>query len=189
MKIILGSQSQGRKQMLEEMGLRFEVMVSSIDEKAIRFDDPSQLVAALARAKAEALLPLITDPALLITSDQVVVWQDEIREKPENEDEARRFLEGYSIAPARTVTSVTVTDTQSGKNRTEVDIATVHFHPFTLWEIEDIINQGEIFQLAGVFTIEGELWEKHIDRIEGTRDSIIGLPKAITRRLLEEVSN
>ena len=59
MKIILGSKSKGRKQILEEMGMDFEIMVSDIDEKAIRFDDAEKLVLALARAKAEALKPKI----------------------------------------------------------------------------------------------------------------------------------
>ena len=91
MKIILGSKSKGRKRMLEEMGIEFEVMVADINEKAIRFDDPKELVLALARAKAEVLKQKIPEPTILITSDQVVVWEGKIREKPENEKEARFF--------------------------------------------------------------------------------------------------
>lgn len=189
MKIILGSQSVGRKQMMEEMGLEFEVMVSGIDEKAIRFEDPSELVKALAKAKAEALLSRINEPALLITSDQVAVCEGEIREKPANEGEARRFLESYSRFPVRTVTAVTVTDTGNGRQITEVDIATVRFSQFTSEEIEAFIASEEAFGLAGAFTIEGEVWKKHILGIEGTRDSVIGLPKELTRRLIAEIIN
>ncbi|NQS90060.1 Maf family protein, partial [Patescibacteria group bacterium] len=89
MKIILGSQSKGRKKMLEEMGVEFEIMPADIDEKAIRLKDPKELVLVIARAKADALKPRISEPAILITSDQVVVWQGKIREKPENGKEAR----------------------------------------------------------------------------------------------------
>ena len=73
MKIILGSQSKGRRHVLESMGYEFGVMSSNIDEKAIRFNDPQKLTIALAHAKADALLPRIQEPALLITSDQVVL--------------------------------------------------------------------------------------------------------------------
>lgn len=189
MKIILGSQSVGRRQMMEEMGLEFEVMISEIDEKAIRFEDPSELVTALAKAKAEALLDRITGPTILITSDHVAVCEGEIREKPASEEEARRFLESYSRFPVRTVTAVAVTDTATGRQLTGVDIATVRFSPFTPEEIESLIASGEAFGKAGAFTIEGEAWKKHVLGIEGTRDSVIGLPKELTRRLIDEIIN
>jgi septum formation protein len=187
MKIILGSQSTGRRKMMEEMGLEFEVMVSGIDEKAIRFEDPTELVTALAKAKAEALIPRIHEPAILITSDQVTVCEGEIREKPLSEEEAKRFLESYARFPVRTVTAVAATNTKTGKQSTGVDIATVHFSPFKPEEIETFIRSGEAFGLAGAFTIEGERWEKHVISIEGTRDSVIGLPKELTRKLIDEI--
>ena len=87
MKIILGSQSKGRKKMLEEMGYEFEVMSADIDEKAIRFENPKELTLALARVKAEAIKPKIYGSALLVTSDQVVTWNGQIREKPENTEQ------------------------------------------------------------------------------------------------------
>ncbi|MFA6338951.1 MAG: Maf family nucleotide pyrophosphatase [Candidatus Paceibacterota bacterium] len=187
MKIILGSQSKGRKQIFEEMGYQFEVMSSNIDEKAIRFEDPKELTLALAKAKAEALKPQILESAILITSDQVVVWNNEIREKPQDEKEAREYLEGYNIYPAETVTAVVVTNLATGKQAEGIDIAKVHFNEFLEKDIEDILNDGRTFEIAGGFTVDGELWESHIKEIEGTRDSVIGLPKELTERLMNEV--
>jgi len=188
MKIILGSRSKGRRRVLEEMGLEFEVMTSNINEKAIRFNDPRELVLALAKAKAEALKPQISEPAILITSDQVVVWQGKIREKPENEKEVKEFLEGYNAYPAETVTSVVVTNLKTGKQAAEVDIAKVYFNPFSEEEIKDIIADGQTFHLAGGFTVDGEKWVSNIKKIEGTRESVLGLPKDLTSRLIKEVS-
>ncbi|MDD3007040.1 MAG: Maf family protein [Candidatus Pacebacteria bacterium] len=187
MKIILGSQSIYRKKILEEMGFDFEVMVSGIDEKAIRFKDPKELVAALAKAKADAIKPNIFEEAILITSDQVVVWEKEIREKPENEEEARRFLKSYGSSPVETVTAVAVSNLATGETRIEVDIAKIYFSPFSENEISDIIADGEVFCLAGGFSIDGERWEGHVQRVEGARDSVMGLPKEVTKRLIEEV--
>jgi septum formation protein len=69
MHIILGSQSHGRRELLSAMGYAFAVMPAHIDEQAIRAKDPATLTLALAHAKADALLPQIHEPALLITSD------------------------------------------------------------------------------------------------------------------------
>ncbi len=188
MKIILGSQSKGRKRMLEEMGVSFEVMPANIEEKAIRFEDPKELVLAIARAKTDALKSKIFEPAILITSDQIVVWQGRIREKPENEKEAREFLEGYNIHPAETVGAVVVTNLETGKQAEGVDTAKVHFSPFSEDEIDCLVADEQIFNFAGGFTIDGERWVSHIREIEGTRDSVIGLPKDLTRRLICEVT-
>ena len=80
MKIILGSQSAGRKKVLEGMGYEFETMSADIDERAIRLEDPVKLTLALAVAKSEALLPKIKNDegVILITSDQVVVCNGKI---------------------------------------------------------------------------------------------------------------
>lgn len=174
--------------MLEELGVRFRVLSADIDEKAIRFDNPKKLVLALARAKAEALKPRISRPAILITSDQVVVWQGKIREKPENGNEAKKFLEGYNSAPAETVTAVVATNLATGQRAEAVDVAKIYFNHFSTDKINDIISRGQVFSLAGGFTVDGEDWKDNIGKIEGARDSVIGLPKQITKNLIKEVS-
>src|SRR3989338_3371662 len=121
MKIILGSQSKGRKKILEEMGYDFEVIPPNIDEKSIRMDDPVKLAMALANAKADAVILQITNDSLLITSDTVVIWRGSIREKPENEKEAREFLTSYTLDPAETVTAVVVVNSSNGKRAEGVD--------------------------------------------------------------------
>lgn len=187
MRIILGSQSAGRKRMLAEMGLEFEVMSADIDEKAVRRETPAQLVLALAAAKAEALKPRINEPALLITSDQVVVCDGEILEKPEDEAQARSFLSRYGTHPAETVTAVCAVNLATGREASAVDVAKTYFNIFTPEDIDELIAEGELFHMCGGFIIDGTLWEKHIDRIEGARDSVIGLPKELVQRLLAEV--
>ena len=96
MKIILGSQSENRRQVLKDAGYEFAVMASNIDEKAIRHEDLYELLLRLSRAKAEELLPKIKESAMLITADQVIVWNCELREKPRDLKEARHYLETFS---------------------------------------------------------------------------------------------
>ena len=189
MNIILGSASKQRKMVLERWGYPFEVMTSDIDEKAIRDDDPKKLTMALAKAKAEALLPKIKEPALLITADQVIVWNGEILEKPENPEQARQFLKGYSQYPAQPVNAVVVTNTQTGAQRGENDENKVHFRGFPDDVIEQLIAEGNIFSQAGAFSLEDPLVAPYVQHIEGTLDSIEGLSKEITERLMKEVQS
>jgi septum formation protein len=184
MHIILGSQSKGRRELLAAMGYEFAVMPANIDERAIRSEDPGGLTLALAHAKADALLPQIHEPAVLITSDQVVVWQGKIREKPVHVEEARAFLRGYAEAPAETVTAVVVTHTATGVRRQGIDRATVWFRRIPGQAIEQVVARGEVFAHAGGFSITDPLLEPYIERVDGTAESVIGLPTALTRRLI-----
>ena len=189
MKIILGSQSEGRRQILTEMGYKFEVRPANIDEKAIRFTDPQKLTLALANAKANALLAKITEPAILITSDQVVICDGKIREKPESVEMARNYLQSYNTQPAETVTAVVVTNTATGKRYDGIDIAKVYFNEFTTQDIEKLITEKKIFTKAGGFLIQEALQKGQINKVSGTIDSVVGLPKILTQNLISQASN
>jgi len=185
MKIILGSQSKGRKKVMEDMRLDFEIMPADIDEKAIRHDDPEKMVLEIAKAKAEALKARIKEPAILITADTVVLWKGEVREKPKDRDEAAVFLRGYNEAPAAVVTAVVATNLENGKSRAAVDKATVHFKPHTDEDIAKQVADGHVLNYAGAFTL---LDEGHVESIDGALDSVLGLPKKLTLRLIGDVS-
>ena len=190
MKVILGSQSEGRREVLSSMGYKFEILNPNINEKTIRSEDPTKLTLALANAKADALLPEIKnkEPTILITSDQVVVWDGKVREKPQTKEEARKVLASYSVKPAETVTAVVATNTANQKRVNGVDIARVWFKKIPEEVIERIIRQGEIFSHAGGFSITDLLLEEYVAEVEGAIDSVIGLPKELTNRLIREVS-
>jgi len=188
MKIILGSQSAGRKRVLEQMGYDFEIVPADIDEKAIRFSDPRELTLALARAKAQALLKKLTEPALLITSDLVVQWSDRILEKPAGPDQAREFLRGYATAPAKIVASVVITDISSGKHLEGVEEATVHFRPIPENVVETIVSDERTYTQGGGLSVEDERLKPYIERIDGEIEAIIGLPKKLTQQFLTEMT-
>lgn len=188
MKIILGSGSASRRQTLEKHGVDFEVLIPNIDEKAIRDSDPKALVLKLACAKADALLPYISEPALLITSDQVVLCNGEILEKPHDKNEARRFLELYKEYPPQTVTAVVVTDTSAGARKEGIDTSTVWFFPLPNTVIEEVIQEEKMFAWAGGYDIADPHFIPYIKKIEGDPEGICGLPWKLTAQLLAELS-
>ena len=188
MKLILGSKSAGRRAVLDGAGFDYEAMSADIDEKAIRFEDPEKLVLALAHAKADALLEQIDKVALLITADQVVVQGGKILEKPEDEDEARKFLRGYWEYPMETVSSVVITNTQTGKRVEGVDIAKVYFNKFSEDIIKKAITDGRIMHCSGAMRCEDPPFVDYIAKFEGTKDSTSGMPLVLLNKLLDEIN-
>lgn len=189
MKLILGSASKWRRQILKQSDYVFETMSPDIDEKKIRHEDPCKLALAIAHAKADALLPKISEPAILITTDQVVVCHDEIFEKPSSEVDVRKFLSSYQKHPAATVTAIVVTDTATGKREDGVDVVNVEFNPIPGNVIDHMISEGEIFSCAGGFQIEDEFGElnPYIKKIDGEVDSVKGLPMTLLKNLLAKI--
>ncbi|GLT58030.1 hypothetical protein SLA2020_309560 [Shorea laevis] len=193
-KIIMGSSSFARRKILAEMGYEFTIMTAGIDEKAIRKEKPEELVVALAEAKAEAILQRLplgdyvseAEPTLLITADQVVVYEGIIREKPSDEEEARQFIKGYSGGCAATVGSVFVTNLKTGFRKGEWDRAEIYFHEIPEEVIKKLIEERTVLNVAGALVIEHPLIRPYVKEVVGTIDSVMGLPKALTQKLIKE---
>lgn len=194
-KLILGSSSTARKKILADMGYQFTTMSADIDEKAIRKEKPEDLVMALAEAKAEAIIPRVSvgesegdaEPTLLITCDQVVVYEGAVREKPSSEAEARQFMKDYANGHAATVSSVLVTNLATGSRRGEWDRVEIYFHDIPDQVIDKLIEEGIVLYAAGGLIIEHPLVLPYIKEVVGSTDSVMGLPKALTEKLVKEV--
>ncbi|KAI4366366.1 hypothetical protein MLD38_022253 [Melastoma candidum] len=192
--LILGSASGARRKVLDDMGYEFTVVTADIDEKAIRKDDPEDLVMALAEAKAEAICQRLprsdynTDlkPTLLITCDQVAVYEGAVREKPSSEEEAREFLRGYSGGYAATVSGVLVTNLKSGTRKGGLDRVEIHFNEIPNEVIEALIAEGIVLKSAGGLIIEHPSIVPYVKQVAGTTDSVMGLPKALTEKLIKD---
>lgn len=187
MKIILGSKSSGRKYVLQQAGYVFDIMTADIDEKAIRSDNYEELPLLIARAKARALIPSIKEPAILVTGDGIVMCNGQMREKPENEEQARAYLESYNYYPAITHMAIVVTNTVTGKSAEGLDISQVYFKHLSDSLIEQLIKDGKVMQAAGAFMTEHPLMSPYIDHIIGDRTGVIGLPLKLTEELIKKV--
>ena len=195
-RVILGSKSATRKQILTEMKVEYETISADIDEKAIRFEDPSALVAELAKAKAEAILERMKKEGdeegkrrtLLITCDQVVVFDGKIREKPESEEEARMFMRSYKEnSPCSTVGSIRVTDVATGVSASSVDVCTIHFKEISEEAMDFLIEEGEVMWCAGGLMVEHEKVRPFVTKIDGSEDGVMGMDKSVCARLIREV--
>ncbi|XP_050212653.1 uncharacterized protein LOC126664340 isoform X3 [Mercurialis annua] len=193
-KIILGSSSIARRDILAKMGYEFTVASADIDEKSIRKEQPEELVMALAEAKADAIIAKLRAEnnqekdaeVILVAADTVVVYEGAIREKPSNEEEARQFLKGYSGSHAATVSSVLVTNLKTGFRKVDFDRVEIYFREIHDEVIEKLIEEGHVLRVAGGLIIEHHLVLPYVKKVVGTTDSVMGLPKALTERLMKE---
>lgn len=191
MKIILGSSSVGRRSIMDELskelGFTFEVMSPDIDEKSIRHNNPTDLVMAIANAKADVLVSKIPKPSILICSDQVVLYDNKIREKPINEAEARDFLISYSNADPELIGAIVVVNTENGKRASGMQKSRIHFKPLSENIIDAHIKSGLALSGAGGFLIYDPALKGYVDYIEGGLDSASGLSKELVKKLVLEV--
>ncbi|GLT40101.1 hypothetical protein SLA2020_142580 [Shorea laevis] len=194
-KIILGSSSIARRKILAEMGYEFTTMTAGIDERVIRKETPEELVVALAEAKADAVVSKLQTisnqdkddkPTILIAADTVVVYEGVVREKPSGEEEARQFIKGYSGSHAATVGSVVVMNLNAGFRKGEWDRVEIYFHEIPDEVIEKLIEEGAVLNVAGALIIEHHLILPYVKEVVGTTDSVMGLPKALTEKLIKE---
>ncbi|XP_062157757.1 uncharacterized protein LOC133865380 isoform X2 [Alnus glutinosa] len=194
-KIILGSSSVARRTILAEMGYEFTIVTADIDEKCIRKEKPEDLVMALAEAKADAIISKLRTinnqgkddkQTILIAADTVVVYEDVVREKPSSKEEAQQFLKDYSGGHAATMGSVLVTNLKTGFRKGEWDRVEIYFHEIPDEIIEKLIEEGSVLNVAGGLIIEHPLILPFVKQVVGTTDSVMGLPKDLTEKLIRE---
>jgi septum formation protein len=206
--LILGSGSFTRKLILKEMGIDFHLLVRPIDERNIgdRINDsPQDLVLALAKAKCNHLVNEIksgrtdtelpphssnNDGWIVLSGDQVVTHNGDILEKPLDVDEARSFVTRYAFSPPSTVGAVCLTHVPSGIQVSGVDSATIVFRPSVADAnlVDRLLGEGApILSCAGGLMVEHPLVREHVERIDGTEDSVMGLSKDLVLELLREM--
>jgi septum formation protein len=204
--LVLGSGSYTRKLLLEEMNIPLHVFVRSIDERTIgnrEKDSPHDLVLTLAKAKAHYLvkeiintnntvseLPPQKNGYIVLTGDQVVTHDGEILEKPLDVQEAKSFVSRYAASPPSTVGSIVLTHVPSGIQVSGIDSATIVFRESVAdANLIDALLEDEapVLSCAGGLMVEHPLVKEHIERIDGTEDSVMGLSKDLVRKLLKEL--
>ncbi|XP_047327686.1 7-methyl-GTP pyrophosphatase isoform X1 [Impatiens glandulifera] len=155
-------------------------------------DKPTIFIAA---DTAEAIIPKLSvgdsqkdaEPTILITCDQVVVYEGKVREKPSSKEEARQFIKGYSDGHAATVSSVSVTNLKTGVRKGEWDRVEIYFHTIPDNIIESLIDEGNVLHVAGALIIEHPMIVPYVKEVVGTTDSVMGLPIAVVERLMRDV--
>ncbi|HYW93242.1 MAG TPA: Maf family protein [Gammaproteobacteria bacterium] len=152
-RIVLASGSPYRRQLLERLGLAFEVHPPEIDESARAGESPDALVSRLSCAKAEALADAHCD-ALIIGSDQVAELAGQALGKPGTHEAALDQLARLSGRRVRFLTGLCLLDARSG-DRDSCSVTTeVAFRQLAPAEIERYVTREGPYDCAGSFRSE-----------------------------------
>jgi MAF protein len=184
-KLVLGSTSPFRKEILKKLNIPFECAKPNIDETAYNNETPIQLVERLAIEKAKAAASNYSD-ALVIGSDQVAVCDGKILGKPHNFENAVKQLTKFSGRKVTFYTGLCVFDILKNKSISLVEPFSVHFNPLTTTDIESYLHAEEPYNCAGSFKSEGLgicLFEKLVGDDPNT---LIGLPLIKLVELLKQ---
>lgn len=173
MAIILASKSPRRQELLARMGLEFTVKASRIDEKMDPFAHPSDEVARISLAKAQAVVGSCNPEDIIISADTIVVCDGLMMGKPHSESEAFSMLRRLSGRDHQVMTGLTVI----GGGRTEnlTVTTTLRFRALSDQEIRNYIATGEPMDKAGGYGIQG-LASMFVVGLDGDYYNVMGLP-------------
>ena len=195
--VYLASQSPRRRQLLEQLGVRYELLLAEDTEEAEALEVvlPNEaprayvqrvtllkLEAALARMKCRGL-PL----APVLCSDTTVALGKTILGKPDDAKHAAQILGALSRQTHRVLTSVAMgTLSKAGKPlKTEqaLSVSNVRFAQLTRTQIQSYVASGEPMGKAGAYAVQGRA-AAYIEHISGSYSGIMGLPMFETAQLL-----
>ena len=170
--LYLASQSPRRTELLTQVGIDHTVVSSSYEEPNEGHDSPIEMVKAQALGKARCAVG-IPEGGIVLGADTIVVLDNEVLGKPQDEADARQMLERLSGRSHSVVTGVALLikgDEVVFHNETKV-----YFKELAPFEIESYIASGEPMDKAGAYGIRGKgaLW---VEKIEGSYTNVVGLP-------------
>ena len=183
MTLILASASPRRKQLLEQIGVNFQVCPADIDETVLPGEAPETYVQRMSEQKALAILNSdLEHGTVVIGSDTTVVCDQQIFGKPESEQDAIAILSRLSGRDHEVLSGICVMNTDQqhyGLSRTRV-----WFKPISIDQMHRYWLSGEPCDKAGSYGIQG-FGSAFIDRIEGSFSGVMGLPLEVMTELLK----
>jgi septum formation protein len=189
--IYLASQSPRRRQLLEQLGVKYELLLpdSGEDSEALEAvnsgEAPARYVQRVTALKLDAALDRLTrrglPPAPVLCSDTTVALGRVIYGKPQDDRAAARMLRDLSGSTHRVLTAVAV---QSARKRQEaLSDSRVTFAALTPAQIKAYVASGEPMGKAGAYAVQGRA-AAFISHISGSYSGIMGLPMHETAQLL-----
>jgi septum formation protein len=193
--LILASASPRRRDLLAQVGYRFEVRPAHIPEDPLPGEGPIAYVTRLAREKAEAVFREMSSPTIndqnqcldgqspaVLGADTTVTLDNAILGKPEDAADAARILRLLSGRTHRVITGVALATAEGTEVAAEA--TAVKFLTLSDEEIAYYIATGEPMDKAGAYGIQGHA-ARWIPRIEGCYFNVMGLPLALVCSMLE----
>ncbi len=173
-RIILASGSPRRRQLLEELGIRFEVVHRDWNENYPDGLQGAEIALYVATMKAETFRGQLQEDVIIITADTIVWCNDRILDKPSDEAEAAEIISKISGNTHEVITGVCLL--YAGGLRSFYSSTKVTFEKLTPAEIEYYVSNFKPFDKAGAYGIQEWIGLAACSRIEGSYFNVMGLP-------------
>ena len=188
MKIILASNSPRRKELLNQIFDKFEVIKSDFNEDDIKEKNPEELVKMLSLKKAEAVFDKFKDnelELLVIGGDTLVYFDGQVLGKPKNEEDAYRTLKRLQGNKNEVYSAFTIILKKNNEiiKETSLSKSIVTMKSMSDEQIKGYIKTGEPMDKAGSYAVQG-IGSKFIENIEGSYSSVVGLDVEKLKELL-----
>jgi septum formation protein len=182
-RVILASGSPRRQYLLSQLGISFDVFPSlNHDEQFLSHLTKDEIPVFLAEEKARQMEHLLDDNTLLITADTIVWLDNQVINKPADEEDARRMLGQLSGRTHEVVTGVCILSRK--KKCVFHENSWVTFAPLSQEEIHYYVENYKPLDKAGAYGIQDWIGYIGIERIEGSFYNVMGLP---IQRLYQEL--
>ena len=182
-RIVLGSASPRRAELLRAAGIEFDVMPADVDESIHRGELADAYVRRVAEAKARSVASRAPG-RVVVAADTTVVIDHTMLGKPSDDDDAKRMLCLLSGRTHEVFTAVAVSRAGMSGPLVEVERTEVEFAPLTEFEIDWYIATGEPRDKAGAYAIQGYA-SRFVTRIDGSYSNVVGLPIALVYQMLK----
>ena len=184
MKLVLASSSPRRKELLDRLGLVFEVEPPDIDETRLPDEPAAAYVERVARLKATTI---VGSGKVVVAADTAIVHEGRILGKPAHPEEARSMLRRLEGDTHEVFTGVAAASAETGLEVVSmVDITEVGLLSMTAEEIASYVETGEPMDKAGAYALQ-EKGARFVERVSGSPFTVIGLPVHLLPRLLRRV--
>lgn len=188
-KIILASGSPRRKELLLQIGIVPEIIVSHVEEK-ITSDVPAEVVMSLAEQKAVDVAKEMPEGTVILGSDTVVAADRKILGKPKSHEEAYEMIRRLAGRSHQVYTGVClVKKGPEGEADTVVsfyDETDVNVSPMTEKEIREYADSEEPMDKAGSYAVQG-FFARYIDGLKGSYANVMGLPVHLVYQELKKL--
>lgn len=185
-QIYLASQSPRRRELLQQIGIKFRVLVPDVNEAPLPREAPADYVERIARIKAEVTWMRVVERRMkrhpVLAADTAVILGRRILGKPQSDAEATTMLQALSGRTHQVISAVAMV--HEGKIKLVRSESAVTFRRLAPGEIAQYVLSGEPQDKAGAYAIQG-LATVFISRIDGSYSGVMGLPLFETSRLLK----
>lgn len=175
MKIVLASSSITRREIMDKLKIKYDIVTSDVEEKSSK-EDPREYVKELSKNKAESVAKKVSNKnSIIVAADSIIYKDGKKYEKPKSIDEVKKNLKELSGTKNQGITGVTIIDKSNGKTKTFACVTDVYFREISDDDIEWYVSHEENLLKKAGYSLEG-IMSLFLERLDGDYYNVLGLP-------------